>query len=1263
MADLATKISLTPKPEGVNILMRLIQSRAWSDLLDLTKFNHVLTQDGRLPIEATISKELKAELKWLGEKIKELDDSPEDDLKEDSDEELSTHFVVTNHAISLVENGLLVPTLMSLLKQSFDLRQRLIDSLEIVDSLSDERLKAKLMLLSHITGPVHPCERHWKRFGRGPKVIMELWRKKINVKLCEKLAEQFFEQKMIPKVIQQRLSLARYLFNQHFWTKEGLGPKYSKIYEEAFDKSLKLQSACTLDLLRTQDQSKAKKIHYQLKWTQSLLPPHAIVDFASAYFEFRFLPPVSQNEDRILALTQAEQQLPETKVAFSTRASQRPKLIPYLQGLVKKIAESKSLAYVEDERVGRCLDDVLKGLRSDWAWSAKFFYQHAPELLCHVQEEMGDDESYYANLLFLKHQDGHDSIQEHVHKAASLRFDKSVKLSEDSSDDGLFRGMTELSRSLQLGYPLEDADNLLKQYISRIEEGKNKRLQSLSLEVGSALGEVLSTRSLSSEKQSAVAKGSVGDHLQHLYETFKDVMLQQDPFASESKKALEDILAQANSLVEEAKSIETSRSGTVWDDILSGEDKEGARLLLNDPKSMKNLCSLLFFDPEKLEQAKVGFKIPPEQSLMHTYSDFLTHVASRQIKNKNNPLLQHFGVPLQKWINYGAPPLDWWGQEPEAFDIASELFIPPADEEQSTIRTDRYVICRMFEWLRFENEEALKVPYRKAMSVTCSHITNGIVSTRKLAQENFDALIGAIKLHDPSGMLVQMVDAMRKASAQISSLEIMKKSGILPVKFDRSIEPRVRNFLETCTKKLLEASPKVFRYVQERVPAVYALDKSEFMLGTILGEKEKALKRYLHMNLDELTQSYLRTSNKGSLPNKINNTCLRVQQGINFRRSDARNLRYCPVVLDDDHSHTPESVEKRLNAFEEMFPIIDRISGSRQTINENELLFHPEDQGISEDGLPLYRELIDRYLDNALKLARQLRIMIIPGQGTGNYDHTSHTLCIPMHTGLGRTEDMTLLTALADYLYHVKVINEGSDIEEELCAILNKKTRSSLKAGTHDAQLKVTQLLYQELGALAGLDRLQRNPASISGILGRAILGTDQTMIYRELRELSAPQKQQRYKTLRARYACDKKIIPFAERVADVAASYLNDPDITTEYKKQHATRIYHRLPESCRQLIREEIYDLGVLLYHYSAFNQAYQAFEFLTKVEPDFPEGYWGLGTSSRHIEMNLLSLMQKQSTAISAFKRFGSIRQVGPFWKKRANDLSKKLSEEMV
>jgi hypothetical protein len=341
MADLATKISLTSKPEGMNILMRLSESKSWSDLLDLAKFNYILADHKRLPVGSAILKDLKSELQWFIEKINSLEEASDGDLVVESDDELVTHFSATHCAIDLIDGGASDQALTETVYDFFDVRQRLIDSLLEVSEMSDARLKAKLMVLSHAPGSVHPCERHWKRFARGPKPRVALWKQKMNVKLCEKLAEQFFDQKVIPKVIQQRLNLARYLFNQHFWTEEGLGEKYSTIYEQAFEKALKLQSACTLDLLRTQDQAKAKKIHYQLKWIQSLLPPQSIVDFASAYFEYRFLPPVSQNEERILALTQADQQLPNLVLACSTSASHRPKLMPYLQGLVKKLLRVK----------------------------------------------------------------------------------------------------------------------------------------------------------------------------------------------------------------------------------------------------------------------------------------------------------------------------------------------------------------------------------------------------------------------------------------------------------------------------------------------------------------------------------------------------------------------------------------------------------------------------------------------------------------------------------------------------------------------------------------------------------------------------------------------------------------------------------------------------------------------------------------------------------------------------------------------------------
>lgn len=1252
MADLATRVNLTPQSEGTDAVFRLIEAGHWDDLCVLAKFNQILAGETKLPIENTLIKKLLKE----SHRLKLFLDDPE------SDEELPS-FQATHCATELLHQHPEFTKLSLQLQKFFDFRTELIKRIETQEQ--PELQKKYLLCLSRTPGQCNPAERFWKDIGPCPENVQNRWAPKSKDERCQALVDMFFLQKTIPKILLQRRDLASYLFRQHFWSKEGLKPDIQKTYLEAFQKALKLKSACSLELLRTQEPGKAKKILFQLHWLQCLLPPTSIVDFSSAYFEFRFLPPSSQPEERIKALTQAEQQMPSSAMWLSTPKEERPKLLPYLQGLEKRIAQTKAQAYLSDDRTSRALESILHGVKHDWPWSIDMLKTHSHDFLPLIQDSTDDDQCYYTNLLISKHRHEHPDLDSHIEKAAATRYDHSAKLIEEPEDDTLFTGAAELSRAIQLGFPENEAQGLYTQYINLIDEAKDRKLQSLSLEVGSALGEVLSTRSLSSEQNSHVAQGNVGDHLQKLYENFKDVMLQQDPFANDTQQALKDILNQAQSLVEEAKSIEASRSTTVMDDILLAEDKESHRILIEDKKSIKVTIEelLLQFQGQASESSKENHKIPIEQSLMQLYTDLLVHISTRQIKVKNNPLLQHFGHELVHWINHGFATPKWWGNTSQHYDLVNDFFKTQPTEDLPNISTDRYIISFMYQWIRFENEEALKVPYRKAMSIVCSHITNGIVSTRKLAQEMFNDLLNKLKPIDPQGQIQQIAESMRKASSQISSLEIMKKGGILPIKFDRSIEPRVRAFLETCSKNLAQISPQAFKFLQEQAPKVYELDRAEFMLGTILSDKEKALKRYLHMNLDELTQSYLRSSNKGSLQNKITNTCLRVQQGINFRRSDARNLRYAPVVPDDGFKHTPASIEKRLNEFEEMFPIIDRISGSRQFIQEEELVFTPDTHVFSKEGLNLYKDLIDRYLNNALKLARQLRIIVIPGQGTGNYDPTTHTLCIPEHTGLGRSEDMTLLSALADYLYHVKIVNEGAEVEEELCALINKKSKSSFKPGSHDTKLKITNLLYQELGALAGVERLQRNPPNISSVLGKAILGTDQTMIYRDMRELSAPQKQQRYKNLRARYACDKRIIPFLERVADVAATYLDDSDLTQSYKKQYPLRVYHRLSETCRQLIKDEIYDLAVLLYHYGAINDAYQIFEVLTQAEPDFPESYWGLATSARHAEMNLVAPTQKQATAIGAFKRFGSMKQVGPFWKKRANELSKKLSEEMV
>jgi len=253
---------------------------------------------------------------------------------------------------------------------------------------------------------------------------------------------------------------------------------------------------------------------------------------------------------------------------------------------------------------------------------------------------------------------------------------------------------------------------------------------------------------------------------------------------------------------------------------------------------------------------------------------------------------------------------------------------------------------------------------------------------------------------------------------------------------------------------------------------------------------------------------------------------------------------------------------------------------------------------------------------------------------------------------------MTVLSALADYLFHIKILGEGSNIEEEICEAFNKKGKSSLKAGTHDAKLKITQLLYQELGALAGLDRIPPNPSSISSLLGQAILGKDNTMIYREMRDYSPPQKQQRYKGLLSRYNCEKKSVPLAERVAEVANEYLGEGAVSKSVLKENPLRVFHRLVLATRELLRDEIYDLAVLMFHYGEIDDAYLAFELLTQLEPEFPEAYWGLATCSRHAELVVLRHEDKAMKAISAYGRFASFKSVGPFWKRRAKELAGKL-----
>jgi len=1252
MADLATRLaSCKQKDHSLDAILRLTENGDWAKVLLLADFDKAIAPDKGLPIDLLMAKQVKKASQAL-ENCLESHDLPK------------TDFGAVECAANLLDCHPDYKLITRELFHFFGLRHQLIISLPELED-DPKKLARALQLFNHIPGPLEPSDHLWAKTSLRQKLpgrLENLLKNRGAEDRLLKSAEALLISQNLPKAFLSRKDLAIFLFRRGLMEKK-LPDKLQKAYDTFYPKAQALQRGCNLQLLRTKSPNEAKKILSKLHLIQCLAPPSALIDFSSAYFEFRFIPPSNDPEGRQRGLLQAESQLPKPIDWLSGNTAWNRDLQPYILGLNKRLAQTKAEFYLKDERADKALDEILKSLPHRWPWSLELICEQADTLLPHLETQADDDHIYLTNLLLASRAPDIDSIKQHIQQAASTRFDLCTQKLDEKGDDSLFEGVCQLSRALQLGFPEEDAKNIVLQFSKKLEEANKKNLQNLSLKVGSALGDALSTRSIGGS-DSPTPKAEIGVKLEKLYENFRDVMLQQDPFAKESQQALKEILSKTSSLIEEAKSIEKAQSTSVYDDILGGEDKTGSQNLLTDADSIRSLLEELYLEEDDKAKVKNASKrrLPPEQILMQKFSDLIIGIVSRQIKVKNNPLLNGFGDGMLSWISNGVPDSDWWLENENLQEKAKEHFKVVSPEGEGILKGDRYILCRVFDWLKFESEEALKVPYRKAMSVACSHITNGIVVTREEAQEHFDKIISKLQPLDSSGQLIQIIESMRKARAQIGSLEVMKNSGVMSLKFDRSIEPRVRDFLETCSTNLQSFGKEVSDYVLENMPIIEALDRTEFHLGTILSEKEKDLKRYLHMNLEELTSSYLRESNRGSLQSKVSNVCLRAQQGINFRRSDARGLRYSPVIFDDDHLHTPESIQELLIKFEEMFPIIDRISGSRQIIGDEELVFAPGTQGLDKTSLRTYLEVVDRYLENALKLARQLRIIIIPGQGTGNYDPTTNSLCIPLHTGNGRSPEMTILTALADYLFHVKVLGDGGNIEEDICEVLSKKGKSTLKPGSHDAKLKITQLMYQELGSLAGLDRIPRNTNAISSLLGQAILGKDNTMIYREMRDLSAPQKQQRYKSLRARYSCEKKSIRFVERVAEVANSYLGEEAATKSEIREHPTRIFHRLVPATKGMIRDELYDLGVLMYHYRAIDEAYATFELLTQLEPEFPEGYWGLATSCRHAELTIVNKDDQAMKAISAYNRFATFPSVGAFWKRRSKEMAEKMGGEL-
>jgi hypothetical protein len=1250
LTDLALRIWQCQESEHLEkIVDDLCQQGKSIDLFKLARTCLEIDPDLYKTIESTLNKKMNELMNQLKNALKNDSAFPETNL---------LSLISKNWKMRNLEHPV-----WDAIAKIFDQREKYAAGIE-ADHRKGEKGKVskKLINLCLWEGRLLESERllgEYDLLSKTPSHFIERFNTRLKDEQLETLSQQLFNQSKIPQNYNQRVQVFQYLFSKNFFHKK-LDDALKTKFESWFEKAQKSFPNLNIDWIRCKSRQEAKKKKMQLQLWQCLLPPHALCNFVAAFLEFQYIEPNADLEQRLNALNQAELQLPSLELTLASPATYRKKIWAYQQGLQKKISEAKFQAYLKDDRTSNAFEQYIEAVFNNWEWTQSVFPKQ-PELILNELKQLKPEEPYYHITHHLHKHFGSDSkVQSHVQNTIEQYKKFFTQVNANNSITQNLSGLGHLYRAISLGHPIKESQALLEQYRDLLEEQRRDNVQSLSRDLGSVLGEAFSMQP--GQDVPGSSEGETNDQFERLYEQFRDVMLQQDPFAKDTEENLSQILEQAQKLIAEAKSIDAKKSVTAFQNMMSGKDEKGKDLFIDKPPSITSLIGELYLGQEPLrDTSKKASRRPivPEQAMFERYSEFLFHLVSSQILKENNPLLKHIGDDLLKFIDFGHPSPEFWKSE-EVKKQVSETF-PNLPHESKILVTERFVICNVSEWLRFENQEALKVPFRKAMAIVCSNITNGIVLCRDKAQKTLEEMVDMLKSIDPNPMIIDILKQMRKASQQINAIDCMKSGGILPIKFDRSIEPRVRGFLSKMTETLQNFGPKVMAVHDKYLPTIYALDKAEFQLGSYLNEKETTLKRYLHMNLEEMTKNHLRESSKNSIQTRISNSCIRVQQGINFKRSDQRNLRFPLVVNEESPYHTVEDVEKHMRAFEENFPIIDRISGSRQNIDESTLIFNIEDYALKANGFSEYKEHVQKYQENSLKLARQLRIMIMPGQGTGNYESQNHALCIPLYTGKGRTIKMSLISALADYLYNVKIKPDTNKIEDTILEVLNKKSKRPLKPGSHDAQLKLTQLIYQELGTLAGVEKVAPNPNNISDLLSKAILGSDMTMIYRDLRDLSAPQKSQRYNYLKIRYNVDKKAKKMGDKIKEVALTYYASADITDQLKASEFTKVYHGLNENDQGVIKDEIYDLAVLLYHYDEYDDAYDFFDILTKLDPQFPEPFWGLATTCRHAALTRVSSTERTSIAITSYKRFSSFNSVGPFWRKRADQLSKKLIEE--
>lgn len=1252
--DIALRILHEPIDILESFVKSLIQTKNWDALQSLFKHLHLLQAFQNPEMVQTAAEGLK-NLPTLWGSLLESDNPNEKALKE-----LHPALVLVLQLASYAADN---TTLLKLLDQCERPTAKLNQQAEkSVGERQYEKLQRNLELLRHQSRVGPGAEKGWKllKQERGlsaPAECVQKYLDQLPIERTMEMARALLQENIIPETVIQRKNIFRFLFGKTYITQD-IDPALGKAYAEKEKEALTLAGKVGLEWLSAPGGIEDKlKLIYRL---QCLLPANALSEFCAAFLEMR-RPDLKTPEEKIQKLIQAELQLPTALDIYRDQPNLYMRLVKLERGLEEFLLQQRVEAYIEDSRGGTSLPFLLRALQLQTKWAAGVLQKHAALLQKELRKKDADFNFQFFFCARRLCKDLPGELQNDLKRLADKLYGEANEVLADNHRPQ-FQGLLHLFRHMALGQPTAEIQEMLKTLKERLKQETQLQLQQLAFKVGDALGEAMSKSSIITIPAKGENKGTeIGERLTRLYDLFKDVLLQQDPFEKKTHKTLSSILDEAESLIKEADSIHQSKASTVYERLIENPKSVIRGLLMEGDESILSAINTRYLENEvflsrtfKNGETK---RVIPEHLLMRNFSRILTELVTREIASENNPLILQIGQPLEDFINFGIVDLQWWGKDETALQ-ASTLFEEASFDKEPIIINDRFVISHLMDWIRFENEEALKITYRKGMSVVCTYLTDSVVSCRRLADNLFKDLVfklGEMGHGGLAGILVQL----RKATYQVNSLELLKSSGFLPPTFDRSIEPRVRHFVDGLSLQFASFDKPITALLRETLPKVYTLDRHEFRLGMVLKNKERSLKKYLHANLEDLTRNYLREAQRNSIPAKIDDVCIRVQQGINTRKGDMRNLRYSPVYIGDEGKIlTPSAASKMITAFEENFPIIDRITGSRQTVDSEVLIFKAERDGLKAQALLDYLDKVDRYLDNAQKLARQLRIVIIPGVGGGSYEESSNCLCLPLRTGASRTHEMSLLSALSDYLFHIKFVNESSENEEEVLQYLNKKGKMSLRAGTSDARIKITDFIFRELCALCDIKAGPLNPAALSSILVKHILGTDNTIIYRELRNLSAIQKQERFDILREKYRSLRRGVPASEGVMDYMLTLMKQRDSVPERKQINVTRMFHTLNELEQYVIKDELYDLAVLMYHYRKFDGSYEMFEFLTQLDPQFAEAFWGMGTSLRSAEITIVGQHQRISIAVQAFRKFAQFKNVGAFWKKRANDLVKNL-----